>query len=368
MNGLVDDVHRIVVNQIPLLDVRSPGEYNAGAYPQATNLPLLDDHQRHLVGLCYRQKGKDEAINLGHQLVSDVIKESRLAAWQSFIHNHPQAVLCCYRGGLRSQISQQWIEESTGLFLPRLAGGYKKLRKYLLDQLDPTKLNCTPILLGGRTGSGKTILLGHLENGVDLESIANHRGSSFGRQLSPQPGQADFENRLATALINHRHQGYRYLVVEDEGKHIGKRYIPRSLANHLGKGDLVLLEAPLEQRILTIFDEYVIRAQDDYICANGNKKGLELWIDDIMQSLQRIGKRLGSQRLIHVSKLMRVAHQEQLRTNSAELHISWIKVLITEYYDPMYDYQLKKKNREPVLCGSKSEVLPYLQSMETCPN
>ena len=126
-----------------------------------------------------------------------------------------------------------------------------------MEHLESDWLKSTPLVLGGRTGSGKTLLLHQLENIVDLEAIANHRGSSFGRFINPQPTQIDFENRLAWALIQHEHIGHTWMVVEDEGRHVGCRYLPLPLVEHFAEADVVLLETPLAERTQITFDEYV---------------------------------------------------------------------------------------------------------------
>ncbi|MEN8255915.1 MAG: tRNA 2-selenouridine(34) synthase MnmH, partial [Verrucomicrobiota bacterium] len=193
------DFKRIVLDDIPLIDVRAPIEFESGAFPTAVNLPLMNNEERHLVGIRYKEKGNAAAVKLGHELVGGEVKQERIAAWAEQIKHRPDTMLYCFRGGQRSKISQQWIAEETGTVIPRLEGGYKAFRNYLLEQLDPANQNPVPVILGGRTGTGKTILLQQLENAVDLEAIANHRGSSFGRFTTPQPCPIDFENSLAWA-------------------------------------------------------------------------------------------------------------------------------------------------------------------------
>lgn len=364
MSETTGDFHRIVVEDIPLIDVRAPVEFEAGAFPGAVNLPILDDEERCLVGICYKEKGQDEAINLGHQLVKGEIKRSRVAAWIDCIARQPEVLIYCFRGGLRSQLAQQWIKLETGETIQRLAGGYKAFRNYLIDQLDPAQIPGIPVVIGGLTGSGKTLLLHQLENSIDLEAIANHRGSTFGRFITPQPTQIDFENRLAYALINHTRQGNKYMVLEDEGSHIGRCYIPAKLARYFGGDNLVVLEAPMEQRIRIIFDEYVVRSQALYSQTYGQEDGMAHWLSDMSQGVERIKKRLGGERTLQVKQLLESAWKQQQRNDNGDGHKRWIEMLLREYYDPMYHYQLQKKKRSIIFQGGATEVLEFLQAME----
>ena len=351
---------QIVLNNLPLIDVRAPVEFGEGAFPGAVNLPLMNDEERRLVGICYKEKGSDEAVKLGHELVCGTIKQERVAAWTEQLEKHPDSLLYCFRGGMRSQIAQQWIAEATGKVVPRLEGGYKAFRNDLLEHLDPATLKSKPIILGGRTGTGKTLLLRRLENAVDLEAIANHRGSSFGRFTTPQPTPIAFENRLAWAFIQHNAAGYSCMVLEDEGRNIGDRYLPTPLVNHFAQADLVVLERSLEERVQITFDEYVVAAQADYQSLHGEEEGLTQWLKQMDSCLYRIRKRLGGLRYKQIGELLHVAHE----SGDSERHKAWIESLLSDYYDPMYDYQLQNKGGNLVFKGGESEVFDYLTQLE----
>ncbi len=364
MDCETDDFYRIIVGNIPLIDLRAPVEFEAGAFPTAVNLPIMDDHQRHLVGLRYKEKGQSSAVELGHQLVSGDLKKSHVTTWLDFIASHPETVLYCFRGGKRSQFTQKWLEEQSGRTIPRLAGGYKALRRYLLEQFESPQLGRKPVLLGGRTGAGKTVLLRQFDNFIDLEALANHRGSSFGRFLTPQPSLVDFENRLAWELVQHKHCGDGWILLEDEGRHVGRCYIPNNLAEHFSRGSLILLETPLEQRIDNIWKEYVIRDQLDYSALHGLEHGIDLWFQAMNSNLERIRKRLGGERLKRVESLLASAHACQQQSSDLQEHRKWIEVLICEYYDPMYDFQLKKRSRDVIFRGGEEEVMQFLLTMK----
>ncbi len=358
-----DAFKSIVLENTPLIDVRAPVEFEKGAFPNAVNLPLMSDEERHLVGIRYKAQGNDEATKLGHELVNGPIKEARVKAWSDFVDSHPDAMLYCFRGGQRSQISQEWLME-TGREIVRLRGGYKAFRRYLIEETERSCERFEPLVLGGRTGSGKTILLQELDNAIDLEGLANHRGSSFGRHITPQPSQIDFENALAYALIQKLEEGHRYLVFEDEGKNVGKDFLPDHLANYLAHAPLIILETEMHKRTEITFDEYVVAAQAHYHTA-GFPDPLQAWREDIQNAMARIQKRLGGLRYQTVTAAFDSAFQEQLHNGSLEAHKVWVEYLLREYYDPMYDYQIQKRSDRILFRGDYTEVLDYLKKISS---
>ena len=362
MKKTTDNFYRLVVENIPLIDVRAPVEFAVGAFPTAVNLSLMNDEERRLVGICYKEQGQAAAIALGHSLVCGSIKDARIAAWKAFMEQHPNAHIYCFRGGMRSQLSQEWAEQAVGREIPRLDGGYKAFRTYLMEQLNPDLISSSPIIVGGRTGSGKTLLIRDLKNVVDLEAIANHRGSSFGRFISKQPTQIDFENRLVWALIQHRAAGHRHMILEDEGRNVGHCYLPKLLAERFSEAPVIHLEIPMVDRVQITFDEYVTAAQSAFIEQFG-EDGLFQWLEDLQGSLLRIKKRLGGERLKRVGQLMQSAFDQQQKTGDASAHKQWVEVLLTEYYDPMYDYQLEQKQRQIVFKGNVAAVRDYLMRL-----
>ena len=211
----------LFLQDTPLMDVRSPLEHSKGTFPCATNQPLLDNEQRALVGTCYKKKGHDAAVKLGHELATDDIRRQRMSGWINFVENNPDGYLFCFRGGERSHITQSWLKDA-GYHYPLVKGGYKAMRNFLLERLEHSIAECTIIVLSGKTGTGKTRLLNQLNGSIDLEGIANHRGSSFGRRIGGQPSQIDFENQLSIALLKHLHSNPgQPVILEDESKLIG---------------------------------------------------------------------------------------------------------------------------------------------------
>ena len=228
---LTTDYKKIILENIPMIDVRAGVEYNKGAFPNTVNLPILTDEERHIIGIKYKEAGNESATALGYEMVSGPVKESRVNAWAQFIKEHPEAYLYCFRGGSRSRISQEWLHE-VGIDLPRLDGGYKAFRTYLLEILSGSWMSAKPITLGGHTGSGKTKVIYNVDKSIDLEGLAHHRGSSFGRYIDPQPQQIDFENQMAYDMVKHDAKGYQHLIVEDESRNVGRCFINKDLFDY----------------------------------------------------------------------------------------------------------------------------------------
>ena len=357
---LTEDFRSIVLEQRPLIDVRAPVEFEKGAFGGAVNLPLMNDEERHLIGIRYKEQGNASAVALGKELVAPV-KQERVRAWVDFFHAHPNAYLYCFRGGQRSQISQAWMQEA-GVTLPRLKGGYKAFRSFLMQESEriiSEKLDT--LILGGRTGSGKTLLIHQLKNSIDLEGLANHRGSSFGEFTTAQPSQIDFENELAYALIKHDAMNKDMLIVEDESRNIGCINIPKPIFDNLQKGKLILLDTPMSERVDITFDEYVTQALLNYKSVYG-EKGVEEWFSDAQRNLMRIKKRLGTERYTSINQLFLEAFTLQESSGELVQHKEWIEILLREYYDPMYDYQIEKRKMPIVFKGSASEILAWLNT------
>ena len=360
---LTNDFRSIVLNQTPLLDVRAPVEFNKGAFLHATNIPIMDDEERRLIGIRYKEEGNAAAIKLGEELIGEVGKQKRVAAWREYIEHNPDAMLYCFRGGQRSRISQSWLEEA-GLNITRLKGGYKAFRNYLLKQTELISAQTETLILGGRTGSGKTLLLAKLQNAIDLEGIANHRGSSFGNYVSKQPSQIDFENNLAYKLIEFESKGFKHLVIEHESHNIGRIFMPKPIYTNFMQGKLIILETPLQTRVEITYDEYVKSAIEQHTLAYGDE-GLHIWAKSVNAGLERIKKRLGSEAYLEFKTLFNEAYLSHESESSTALYKEWIEKLLTQYYDPMYDYQLQKSPITVIFKGNSEEVLDFISRQET---
>lgn len=357
-----DDLLSLFLNDTPMLDVRAPTEFREGAFPQAVNRPLIDDAERHRIGKTYKDLGQDAAIELGVELVSGDTRASRIEHWKAFAEAHPDGVLYCFRGGMRSRISQQWLRDTTGIAYPRVRGGYKALRRFLIEQLEENSPKVRPVVIGGRTGVGKTRLLQRLTPHLDLEKLAWHRGSAFGRHATPQPPQIDFENALSIGVLKLLHNGNPWFATEDESRNIGARHMPMSFFEPLSRAPVVVLEATLEERIDVTLQEYVHDALQEYRDLLGEQPGFEAWAGYLENSLARIRRRLGGTRHLAIGEQLQQALQQHRETGETGTHRAWIESLLVDYYDSMYNYQLEKKQDRVCFSGRSDEVLEFLES------
>lgn len=332
--------------QPPLLDVRAPGEYLLSQLPNSFNAPILNDEERVKVGTAYKQQGRDAAVALGHQLVSGHIKAQRIEGWRRFCQQHPHAKIMCWRGGQRSRLAQQWLGEE-GIFQERVSGGFKALRNTCLEILENP--NKQWWLVSGSTGCAKTVLIQRLSQSIDLEGLANHRGSAFGRRLTPQPTPATFENTLAVQYLKHQTES---LIVEDESRTIGRIGLPLAWHAQMQQAPIALVEASFEERVEHIHQEYVVQALIEYDDAGLSSSQLQASYEN---AVERIKRRLGGVRLVELT------HKIQQAFNGHCDHRDWIGYLLREYYDPMYQFQLQRKEDRIRFRGSHSEVLAFLQ-------
>jgi len=353
----MDDFLPLFVNDVPLLDVRAPVEFGKGSFPNAVNLPLLNDEERQAVGTMYKKEGQEAAVRLGHQLVSGDVKTARIQQWQAFARQHPAGYLFCFRGGMRSHIVQQWLREA-GTDYPLVKGGYKALRRFLIETMDDIISRRNFIIVSGRTGVGKTTFLHQLPRAVDLEGFANHRGSSFGRRITPQPGQIDFENALAVKLLKLTHNSEKPLFIEDESRVIGRCALPPLLLAKMKEWPTVVLEDTVGNRISAVLKDYVTDMLAEHQAAYGDQ-GFARYADFLRDSLFRIRQRLGSERHAALLAVLENALSVQQATADESLHRQWINDLLTGYYDPMYDHQLSLKKNGIIFKGNSAEVLAW---------
>lgn len=354
----------LFLNDVPMMDARAPVEFAKGAFPGVLNLPLMNDVERQKVGTCYKQQGQEAAIKLGHQLVSGAVKAERVAAWAAFARANPDGYLYCFRGGLRSQITQQWLKEEAGIEYPRVIGGYKAMRTFLLETTEQAVAQCDFVIVGGLTGTGKTEVLAQLANSLDLEGHANHRGSSFGKRATPQPAQIDFENRLAIDILKKRAAGQQQFVLEDESRMVGSCTLPLVLHQGMQGYPLIWLEDSLEGRVERILGDYVIDLCAEFMAVHGQEQGFGLYAERLQQGLGNILKRLGGERHQRLAAIMQAALAEQARGAGVDQHRGWIEGLLVEYYDPMYAFQRDSKDKRIEFCGDQTAVVEYLRQRQ----
>ncbi len=314
----------------PLVDVRSPKEYQLAHIPGAINIPLFSDEERALVGTTYKHEGREKAINQGLELVGPKMAEF-VAAGKRILQEHQAAniTMHCWRGGMRSK-SMATLFNFAGIPTCTITGGYKVYRNAVQQSFAaPLPL----IVLGGKTGSAKTAILQALhqqgEQIIDLEKLANHKGSAFG-QLGedPQPSTEYFENLLFEKI--QQLDLTKRIWIEDESHLIGKVFIPETFWEQMRKAQVVYCDFPIEERINYLVTTY----------GNFDHEG-------VIESVKRITKKLGGQ---HAKAALEAYEAGDLK-KATEI------VLI--YYDKTYNFGLSKRNPEQIKQLDMQKIEPW---------
>ena len=297
----------------PVLDVRSPSEYEQGHIPAAVSFPLFSNQERAQVGICYKQKGRDAAVELGFDLLGpklgEMVRTAKTIAPDKTVRVH------CWRGGMRSG-GVGWGLQMAGFQVTTLEGGYKAFRRWMRQVFAAPR---TMIVLGGMTGTGKTLILQALrqqgEQVLDLEGLANHRGSSFGSlDMPPQPSTEHFENLIGDRLAQLDSQ--RPVWIEAESRRVGTCRIPEELFQQMEVAPTLEIVRPLEERLDILVQIY---GQTD-------RTGL-------IEATERIRKRLGGQRAQKAVELIRNEQPHEV-----------CKILL-DYYDRTYRYDLERRQK-----------------------
>lgn len=297
-----------------IIDVRSPCEYQAGSISGAVNVPLLSDTERVQVGTVYAREGEMSARRLALQLISPQIP-SIVEQILALRHSGQTLVVYCWRGGLRSEAVSSFLT-IIGVDCWRLTGGYKSWRRYLISQLSAQHHKFQPVILDGLTGVGKTEILQALSGlGVavlDLEGLANHRGSAFGGiGLGAQPTQKNFEAALWMVL---RQQGGNALVMEAESRKIGKLSMPDLIVDSIASGSRVLVTGSIAARAGRIARDYAGKQGENFAVS-----------PEAFQQLTTLKARLGASCLDECKRLVLTGKLEEA-----------VKILLLDYYDPLY--------------------------------
>jgi tRNA 2-selenouridine synthase len=296
---------------IPIVDVRSPAEYEKAHIPSSYNIPLFNNEERAEVGKIYKQKNKEVAILLGLEFVGPKMKDFVVQAKK--ISKNKNILMHCWRGGMRSE-SMAWLFNMAGLNVQVLDGGYKAYRQFAKSEFSKS---ANIKILSGYTGSGKTDILKELvkldEQIIDLEGLAHHKGSAFGsigekEQLSTE----QFENNLYQVWSNLDLK--KTIWIEDESKAIGLNFIPDELFLQMRSANVVKLLIAKEIRVKRLVNEYT----------NVDKQLL-------IYHLNRISKRLGP----NETKLAVEAVKNGNMSLAVDISLS--------FYDKAYDYGLEKR-------------------------
>ena len=337
------------LSNVSNIDLRSENEFKKGSIPQSVNIPILNNDQFKKVGIEYKKNGSDAAIALGHSLVKGSLKENLIHHWTEHLKKNPECLLYCFRGGMRSEIAVKWLNDC-GVKVNRLKGGYKNFRNWVISQhLDIENYIKDWIIIGGLTGSGKTDFLRSFKESIDLERIANHRGSAFGIRDGGQPTQSNFENILTLDYLNHK---YEKLILEDESRTIGRAGLPGFWYQKMQSSKLIILEVDDDKRAENIYYEYVY----DELNNGVNEDNL---LEKYLGSLNNIKRRLGNVVYNNIKDLMKSAFHQ----NEKEIHKEWILTLLTSYYDKMYSYKLDMRKDFIVHKGEIESCRDYINAM-----
>jgi tRNA 2-selenouridine synthase len=315
---VVDIAEFLKLSEIhPILDVRTPAEYEHGHIPYALNLPLFTNEERVIVGTLYKQKGKQPAVLKGLELVGPKLHEYVNQAIP--LDQNGTFLVHCWRGGMRSS-SMAWFLETYGFKCILLRGGYKAYRNYVLESFNEQK---NIVVLGGKTGTGKTMILHELQGLgdqiIDLEKLACHKGSTFGALgEKPQPTQEQFENNLSDKLS--KIEPGKICWIENESRKVGKDILPSGLWDQMQNAKVVTINLPVEERLNFLVNEYGKYSKEELIAAT-----------------ERIGRHLGGQ---HVK-----AAVEALENNDYKTAFEICLV----YYDKTYGYGQSKRLPEKII-------------------
>lgn len=302
---------------IPVIDVRSPSEFNYGHIPGAHNIALFDDNERAVVGTLYKKEGRSSAVLKGIELSGPCMHEKLKAAMQTAVDG--KLLVHCWRGGMRSE-AMAWLFSLGGIETTILEGGYKSYRHYILEELSKSR---KIIVLGGMTGSGKTHILrriGELGNTViDLERLANHKGSAFGALgQEPQPSSEHFANLLYDEWM--KSDNLKPLWLEDESRNIGSVFMPDTFYRHLQVAPAIVLRMPVPMRLPRLIEEY-----SKYPAAR------------LKESIMKISKRLGGSNAAEAAK----AVDEGDFSKAIEITLG--------YYDKTYLFGVSRKESGQVI-------------------
>jgi tRNA 2-selenouridine synthase len=302
----------------PILDVRSPSEYMQGHIPGSCSFPIFSDEERAQIGTVYKKQSRQEAVELGLLLIQRKI-ESLLGNASSLLLTSAGKVLC-WRGGMRSGFTARLLE-LIGYTIITLQGGYKAYRRWALHRLgyvsSPHFSPPSLYILGGLTGSGKTIILQALkeigEQVIDLEAIAKHRGSAFGGiGLSQQPTQEQFENELA--FVIEQLDWSKPIWIEDESRLIGRCRLPTALYESMLRAPLFYVQRSTSDRLQHLLAQY------------GQAPKQQL-----LEATARIARRLGSQLTKEIQQLIEQEEKEQAFER------------LLSYYDKTYQHQIAQR-------------------------
>lgn len=310
-------------NQFIPVDVRAPIEHHESAIPGSVNIPLFSNEERKEIGTIYKQLGEEAAKWRAMEIVSPKLPQL-LSDIKDLKKTGAEPVIHCWRGGMRSRSVASFLEYA-GIPSVRLEGGYKAYREYILEQT-PKLLPEKAVVLHGMTGTGKTEILHALQKKgfpvVDLEKMANHRGSIFGMiGMGEGHNQKTFDALLFDRL--NEIQGSEYFIIEAESKRIGRAAQPDELLEKKVNGIHLLIKSSIPKRVERIFNEYVLPFKEQ-----------EWFENEVNEKVSKLLKRIRKQD---------IAASLEYALNNRE-YKELIEILLVHYYDPRYEHALQEYN------------------------
>ena len=331
------------------IDVRSEHEFKKGTIPNSISMPILNDDQHKLVGIDYKENGKESAITLGTNLVSGEKKQKLIEDWISIIKRYGVEYVFCKRGGLRSKTAKKWLKEKN-INIKILKGGYKEYRKKIVEvheNLCNYKGNW--FIITGFTGSGKTSIIRDLNSSIDLEDLAKHRGSTFGALSEAQPSQQDFENKLTHSYLK-KYDGN--IILEAESRNIGSVALPGKFYEKMRTSKYIFVEADIDTRVDNIANEYIKKPLNDGI----RKSSL---LSSYQEALGKIRNRLGHDNYITANNELKAAFGTQKAS-----HKRWIRLLLENYYDKLYKHKLDEISKQIIYSSDWSSCKKFLSNID----
>ena len=291
------------------IDARTPKEYAEDHILGAVNVPLLNNEERHEIGIIYKQYSREKAIERGMELFPAKIPSIYNAVKD---YKKKTIIVYCARGGMRSGIIASLLE-SIGFKVLQIEGGYKSFRHYIVDQLYHFPLKTKIVCLYGLTCSGKTKLLKQLPNALDLEELAQHRGSLYGGVGLKPNRQKRFENLLLQRLKELNHN--QCIYVEGESRKIGEVEIPPLLFKAMKQGMNILVKRDFELRVKECVQEYFSSSEK---------------VQQIKEITPQLRDIISNKRKQEIIALVDAKEYEEVA-----------QILLKEYYDVLYAHTLK---------------------------
>lgn len=309
------------------IDARTKAEFKEATIPGAVNIELLNQEERKIIGTIYKQQSPKKAKLKGVELVSPKIPEL-IAEVNQLAQEYDNLIIFCSRGGLRSK-SLAEFSDLAGIEIYRLEGGYKSYRHYIMNKLENYKFKGEIAVLHGNTGVGKTYILKEMArsgaNIIDLEGIANHRGSAFGSIGLQKPYNQKYFESLLWEELKKKDKVKSVIFVEAESKRVGYSVIPNFFHQKMKAGQDLLIEARIEKRVENIYEEYINDIESDK----------DKFIERVLESLNSIEKYL-------IKKAGKVFYYKLIELTKKGEFRNLIKKLLENYYDPMYEHSQEK--------------------------